>query len=261
MKRAYTDVPDGQIHYRHQGSGEPVLLLHMAGTSSDQYTRVIPFLSKTYHAIAPDLLGYGASDPAPRIYEIPDHARVVISFMDSLDIKKASIMGHHAGAKVGVELASTWPDRVDKLVLSSLPYYRDENDRIAIGNEPVKKRVEISSDGSHLMEWWRRAIRYGDPPEIAEERALDYHKAGPRGEELHWVSNTYDLIPKLPLIKCPTLVLSASEDRFCPMVQEIQKLISRSKITIIENAGVYVDRVKPKEVAEAILTFLENPGV
>ena len=46
MRRAYADVPDGQMHYRYEGRGEALLLLHMAGSASDQFERVIPFLSK-----------------------------------------------------------------------------------------------------------------------------------------------------------------------------------------------------------------------
>src|SRR5271157_2385266 len=100
MKRAYADIPEGQIHYRIEGSGEPILLLHAGVTSSDEYKRVMPFLSKTYCTIAPDFLGNGDSDPAPYPYQILDHARTMISFMDSLCIKKAIVVGHHVGGKV-----------------------------------------------------------------------------------------------------------------------------------------------------------------
>ena len=105
MKRAYADIPDGQIHYRTEGSGEPIILLHMVCSSSDEYTRVIPFLSKTYHPIAMDFLGYGESDKPKFEYQIADHARTVGSFMDSLGIEKASVVGHHSGATVGAEFA------------------------------------------------------------------------------------------------------------------------------------------------------------
>jgi len=47
MKRTYADIPEGQIFYRTEGEGEPVLLLHAGVTSSDEYKKVIPFLSKT----------------------------------------------------------------------------------------------------------------------------------------------------------------------------------------------------------------------
>ena len=56
MKRAYADILEGQIHYRFEGKGEPVLLLQAGVTSSDEYKRVIPFLPKTYYAIEPDFL-------------------------------------------------------------------------------------------------------------------------------------------------------------------------------------------------------------
>ena len=45
MKRAYVDIPEGQMHYRWEGEGEPILLLHAAVTSSAEYNRVIPYLS------------------------------------------------------------------------------------------------------------------------------------------------------------------------------------------------------------------------
>ncbi len=261
MKRAYADVPEGQIHYRTGGSGEPVLLLHMAASSSDEYTRVIPFLAKTYRAIAVDFLGYGESDKPPCQYQMRDHARTVVSFMDSLGIERASVVGHHSGAQVGVELAVTWPDRVDKLVLSSCPFWRDEGVRIADSMDPIYSRVEINPGGWHLMEWWRRAKRYGDPVEMVAERALATHKAGPRGMELLRASYAHDTKARLPLIKCPTLVLSGTRDRFCPVAEDVGRLIPKSKIAIIENGPVYIGRVMPKEVAETILAFLKNPGV
>ena len=271
MKRAYADIPEGQIHYRTGGSGEPILLLHMAGGCSDEYTRVIPFLSKSYRAIAPDFLGYGESDKPPSEYQVPDHAQTVISFMDSLGIEKASVVGHHGGAQVGVELAVTWPHRVDKLVLSSLPHWREKDQAKAMFKDAFFSRVEIRADGSHLTEWWNRAnltVYAGPhapetPLEIIEERAFHLHKAGPRGEELHWASFNYgpEHNKKLPLIKCPTLVLSATRDRFYPMVEDIKRLIPRSRIAIIENGAVWVTSVMPKEFAEAILKFLESPGV
>lgn len=266
MKRAYADIPEGQIHYRTEGSGEPVLLLHVAGSSSDEYKRVIPFLSKTYHAIAMDFPGYGESDKPPYEYQIPDYARSVVSFMDSLGIEKASIVGHHAGASVAAELAVAWPQRVDRLVLSSYPYYRDDNEQLARRKHPYYQRVEISADGSHLVEWWRRAAKHGDPADIVEERALDLHKAGPRGEELHWATWAHGpkLKRMLPLIKCPTLVLSGTLDKwpqFCPSAPEVHRLIPRSRMTIIENGPAYIGRVMPKEFAEAILAFLGNPDL
>ena len=266
MKRAYADIPEGQIHYRIEGSGDPVLLLHAATTSSLEYAKVIQFMSKTYCAIAMDFLGNGDSDKPPYQYQVEDHAQTVVSFMDSLGIKKASVVGHHVGGKVALELAVTWPRRVKKLVLSSIGY-QPEAGEIIVVNDPVKdldftSRVEIKADGSHLMEWWRRSSLWGHPLEIVEERALEYHKAGPRGEEIHWAGGAYDskIKAKLPLIKCPTLVLSTTHDPWCVFAEAEKRLIPNSKVTIIENGPSDVNRLMPKEFAEAILSFFECSG-
>ena len=163
MKRAYADVPEGQIHYRIEGCGEAILLLHAGVTSSLEYAKVIPFLSKTYCAIAMDFLGNGDSDQAPYPYQIPDHARTVVSFMDCLGIKKAIVVGWHVGGLVAIELAVTWPERVNKLVVSPTPL-RDTKEKVQTSaNKPLNftSHVEIKPDGSHLMEWWRRASLWG----------------------------------------------------------------------------------------------------
>jgi len=99
MKRAYADIPEGQIHYRIEGSGDIVLLLHAATTSSLEYAKVIQFLSKNYCAVAMDFMGNGDSDQPPYQYQVEDHARTVVSFMNALGIDEASVVGHHCGEK------------------------------------------------------------------------------------------------------------------------------------------------------------------
>ena len=257
MKRAFADLPEGQIHYRFEGIGEPLLLLHAAVTSSGEYSRVIPFLSKYYRVIAMDFPGNGDSDSAPYPYQIPDHAQTVLNFMDYLDIEKTSIVGHHAGASVATELAVTWPDRLNKLVLSGLGIRPGPDEGIPFKDPPnFTSPVEIKQDGSHLVEWWRRANLWGDPPDIVEERVLEYIKAGPRGEEIHLASGAYNLKVRLPLINCPTLVLIGTKDPFYSMAEGVHKLVPGSKFTIIENGPTHVDRIMPEEFAKAILSFL-----
>ena len=265
MKRAYTDIPEGQIHYRTEGDGEPLLLLHAAVASSNEFGRVLPFLSKHYRVVAMDYLGHGESDPAPYQYQIIDHARTAVSFLGSLGIKKANILGKNAGANVAAELAINWPERVNRLVLSSAGYFPGPSEGIVMRGHPDFKNftspVEIKRDGSHLMEWWRRAAFWEAPPDILEERILEYIKAGPRGEEIHWASGKYDVKGRLPLINCPTLVLSGTDDPFYPVAEKVKMLLPHGKLTIIQNGSIYVTRIIPEEYAKAVLNFLNQTGM
>ena len=261
MKRAYADIPEGQMHYRVEGEGEIILLLHMAVASSDEFTRVMRFLSRKYRAIAVDFLGFGDSDPAPQEYQIIDHARTLIGFMNDMGIQKAHVVGQFFGAEIAVELAVNWPERVDKLILAGAEFW-EESQAVDL-KEPMNftTTVEIKPDGSHLIEWWRRAGLWGDYSlEILEERVIEYIKAGPRGEEAHWAGGNYNSKDSLPLITRPTLILDATGFPLHSRSKVIQKLIPNSKLTTIQNGPMYCDRAMPKEYAEAILKFLSSGG-
>jgi len=258
MKRGYAEVPEGQMHYRMEGEGEPVILLHMAVASGDEFVRPIHYLSKYYCAIAPDFLSAGDSDPAPFPYSIADHAKSVINFMDSMGIKKAHIVGHHLGATVGMEVQINSPERVNKLVLSGFGYHPDPEEGITFADPPnFMGPVEIKADGSHLLEWWRRSGLWGGSPEVLEERVIEYIKAGPRGEEAHLAGNDYNPKTRLPLVNCPLMVLFETKDPFYVVAEGVKKLAPHATFKVIENGPIYVDRIMPQEFAGAILDFLQ----
>jgi len=259
MKRAYADIPEGQVHYRTEGTGSPLLLLHQSVCSSDEYSRVIPFLSKDYHVIAMDTLGFGGSDKPPRPYKIPDYARSVVSFLDALGIDEANVVGHHTGASIAVELAAAYPQRVHKLVISGCPFHGERNVSLFPGYVEAFKPLEITADGAYMQQIWEKLqiCTPEDRPDIRYEVAVEYFKAGARGEEAHWASKFFDTRPRLPLIKCPTLVLSGRKDLFPSTVEEVRELIPEAKSLIIEGerTGIPILRESPQAFAEAVLGF------
>jgi pimeloyl-ACP methyl ester carboxylesterase len=261
VRRGYADIPEGQMHYRYQGSGgKTLLLLHMVMSSSDEYTRMIPLLSGKFRVLAPDHLGQGMSDLPPRQYEIADYARAIISFMDSLNIKKANISGQHGGAHIAVEIAATRPERVESLILSAIPCPKDPQVELAKLSLPEMQGIEVKWDGSHLIEYWERANRFGESVQVCNERALDYFMGGPRGEEMHWASFRYavQVHDRLKQIKCPTLLICGSKDWLRPGSEVAQQLLPGSKLILIEGGATIMNREMPKEVVAAILPFLES---
>lgn len=259
MKRAYVHIGEGQIHYRTEGSGEPLLLLHQTPLSSDEYSLMMPILARKYRVIAMDTPGYGNSDKAPHKYQIEDYARSVINFLDALGINRTSIVGHHTGAAIAVELAVTYPERVDKLILSGCPYYADEMRELLVRDERFQP-VEIKEDGSHLMKMWQIAKSYSpeSKPGVWNKVVVNNLKAGEDAEDGHHAAFRYETQRRLPLIKSPTLVLSGSRDVFYKRVEIIKSLIPQSRTKIIENGGVWIGYEMPGEFAQAILEFLED---
>lgn len=260
MKRAYVNIPEGQIHYRIDGSGEPLLLLHQTAFSSDEYSLVMPILSKSYQVIAMDTMGYGMSGSPPRVFKIEDYARSVRGFLFTLGIKETSIAGHHTGATIALEIAAAYPEIVDKLILSGCPYYDPEERQ---ERRARYRPMEITDDGSYLTKMWEMLRRY-----MPHARPEDWHKfliagllAGPRGEEAHQAVFQYDEKQRLPLIKSPTLLLYGTEDTFFHRREATARLVPRCRTEIIQGAGALIALEKPNAFAQSILEFLKNPGV
>ena len=122
VRRAYLDTADGQIHYVTAGSGPPVLLLHQTPRSWDEYREVIPRLARERRVIAMDTIGYGESYKPARTSDIEDYARGAIALLDGLAVRSTAVVGHHTGAVIAMELAASYPERVERLVLSACPF-------------------------------------------------------------------------------------------------------------------------------------------
>jgi pimeloyl-ACP methyl ester carboxylesterase len=263
MRRAYCDIPEGQIHYQTEGTGEPVLLLlHQVPFSSDEYSEMMPILAKNYRVIAMDILGYGNSDKPPKVYQVEDYVRSIISFLDATDIGKSNVVGHHTGATLAVALAVHYPDRVDKLVLSGCSFLSPE-DRRSLLNSPRYAPMEITKNGSFLMREWEYScsILHGGDLEIIYKAFLARIMAGPRLHDAHYAVFRYEKEPELPLIKSPTLLLAGTEDMFYNKLEILKNIIPRCRTKVIKGAGNFVALEKPYEFADAILDFLKNPQV
>jgi pimeloyl-ACP methyl ester carboxylesterase len=260
LKRAYVDIAEGQVHYRYAGAGEPLLLLHQVPASSDEYSLLIPYLARSFRVLAMDTMGYGMSDPLPPKPSIPDYARCVTHFLEALGIKKTNLFGHHTGASIAIETAAAYPEVVDKLVLSGCPLYAPD---VREQRRKLYPDPEITADGAYIMEMWGSLRRWNPdaPPEFWHKTMVAAMLPGAKREYGHQAVFNFDERKRLPLIKAPTLVLSARKDAFINLLDEVRQLIPRSRTGIVEGAGSMVALVQPEALAKAITEFIRQPGV
>lgn len=118
-------VSGGELAYADLGSGPPVVLLHGFPTSSHLWRREAWLLAQRMRVIAPDLLGYGASDrPDGADLSEPAQARYVAELLSGLGVDRAAVVGHDLGGVLAQLLALDHPElEVPVLVLLDSPAF------------------------------------------------------------------------------------------------------------------------------------------
>lgn len=114
-----TVAVDGtRIHYLDAGDGPPVVLLHggIIDAARVSWPPVLERLAVDHRVVAPDLLGYGASDLPSGLYSISRHAEVIEGFLDELDLGPVALAGLSMGGGVAIQVALDRPDLVSALV-------------------------------------------------------------------------------------------------------------------------------------------------
>jgi pimeloyl-ACP methyl ester carboxylesterase len=107
------------------GTGPLVLLIHGWPESWYSWRHQLVGLAKAgYHAVAPDMRGYGDTDaPADASeYRIDKLAGDVVGVIDALGEQQAAIVGHDWGAIVVWDTAILYPQRISGVIGMSVPY-------------------------------------------------------------------------------------------------------------------------------------------
>ena len=113
------------MHIAEAGAGPPVVLLHGFPELWYSWRHQLPALASAgFHAVAPDMRGYGQTDAPPEIasYSMRNLTADVIGLFDALKIEKSILVGHDWGANVAWACAELYPERVASLVALSVPY-------------------------------------------------------------------------------------------------------------------------------------------
>jgi len=263
IERSFFALSSGRVHVAACGAGPPILLLHQTPRSWDEYRDVLPLLGKKYRAIAMDTVGFGDSEPLPfGTDSIENWAALAHELLAKLGCASAVVVGHHTGSAIAVEMAAMHPERVEALVLSACPYV-DEARRATEHSRRIIDEVVAQPDGRHLPELWARRQPFypADRRDLLERFMIDALKAGPRAAEGHRVVGRYVMERRLPLVRCPTLVIAPTADpHACPHQAKVAAAIVGSRLVEIEGGMVPLPDQMPEAFAAAIDRFLSHAG-
>jgi pimeloyl-ACP methyl ester carboxylesterase len=261
IERRFVQTRSGRLHIAVCGNGFPVLLLHQTPRSWDEFRDVLPPLGQNYRAIAMDTVGFGDSQPLPPGSDsIEAWAGAAHDLLDALELPQVAVVGHHTGAAIATEMAASRPERVRALVLSASPYVDAAKRASAVGKKLID-HVDRHVDGRHLLELWTMRRPFypegDDHTHLLERFVIDALKAGERAAAGHHVVHRYVMEPRLPLVRCPTLVIAPAADPHAyPHARKVADAIHDSRLVEIENGMVPLPDQMPDRFAEVVSHFL-----
>lgn len=113
----YIDVNGITLHYNKQGNGPALIMSHCNSMSSKIFKRAAKILEHKFTVYTIDSRDHGKSSKVRELH-YEDMAEDMYQFITKLDIKKPIFYGFSDGGIVGILLASSHPDLLDKLVIS-----------------------------------------------------------------------------------------------------------------------------------------------
>jgi pimeloyl-ACP methyl ester carboxylesterase len=258
------------------GSGPPVVLLHGAGLDAAGLSlgSAMIALADTCCVFAPDLPGFGDSDPMPAGWGFTEYSAFLGPLLDALSLPRASLTGLSMGGGIALGFALQAPKRVERLVLI---------DSACLGAIPGGRLAWffVHFPGLNALGWWllrssrhlmRRALlrHMRHRPELVTPKLVDdlirlarKHRPGSavlrwQRREITWNGLRTNYFNRLSEVAIPTMILHGKDDRLLPVAiaERAHRLIANSRLEIIPDCGHLAPLEQPEAVNRALCGFL-----
>jgi pimeloyl-ACP methyl ester carboxylesterase len=260
VRRGYFECRYGQLHVYNAippGGGfeerTPLLCLHAAPLSGRIFEGFLTTAGADRSAFAPDLPGFGNSDPPPGRASIADHAAAIGDFLESMRLRQVDVLGSGFGALVALELALERAAQIRRVALMSVPATGESRP----GAAGLPESVGPSGAALVQRECARALALCGAaaPPEVIAAAAADALRSAAQAEWAAAAERAYPLRACLGRLAHPVLVLRAA-DESRDSGARIREALPRARlIELPGHAGSLLTTV-PQAAAEALESFL-----
>jgi pimeloyl-ACP methyl ester carboxylesterase len=272
----WTIINDSPVNFVELGEGPPLLLVHGLSGSWPNWLEQIPVFARSRRVIAVDLPGFGHSPMPAEQISISGYARTLDALLDALDVDAAAVVGNSMGGFVSAELAISFPQRVERLVLVSAAGLSTYNNKAGTRALPGLRRAErivaayagwIAAHSDTVTR--RPALRNATLGFVASHpsrlpaalAAEQLRGAGKPGFIQALAANLdYDFRERLAEIVCPTLIVWGDHDRVITPrdADRFAELIPGSRKVVFEDTGHVAMLERPAAFNALLEEFLEE---
>jgi 4,5:9,10-diseco-3-hydroxy-5,9,17-trioxoandrosta-1(10),2-diene-4-oate hydrolase len=268
IDRMMVSVEEGEVTidsvktaYLSAGIGNSVICLHGAGAGAVTWYPSIGTISKNFHVLAPDIVGYGESDKPNAHYNRPYFSKWLKDFLIKMKISKAHIVGLSQGGAIALQFAIDHPEMVDKLVLV---------DAAGLGAKvsfwPLFGIIWMNSFPSSMANSFNSHYILQKPENRDPNHSLySVAVAKSTGGKNVFKQGRGTVVSKVPeellqKIKNETLIIWGKDDRLFPVEygERAAKIIPNAKFHLIEEAGHLPLMDQPDVFNKILLDFLNR---
>ena len=128
FEHKYVQLGAGKMHYIEEGKGETLLFIHGTPAWSLLYRKFMTSLSKEYHCIAIDHLGFGLSEKPPTFDGTPQsHAKNLGEFIQKLNLDNITLVVHDFGGPIGLGAGIENHEKIKRVVLMNTWLWETKN--------------------------------------------------------------------------------------------------------------------------------------
>lgn len=230
-------IDNYKINYKVSGQGKAVVILQGWGTSLDMYDPIANSINSHYKVIQLDFPGFGHSDEPREAWEVNDYANFVLKFLDKINIKEASFIGHSYGGRVIIKLASRkdLSIKIDKIVLidsAGILPKRSIKQKAKIRTYKIVKKL---ANSKLLQAFFSEAIDNWK----SKQGSADYRNASPLMRQCLVKAVNEDLTDHLDKIRVDTLLIWGDQDTATPISDAhiMEKAIPKAGLVVLKGAG------------------------
>lgn len=275
----YITLNSETIAYAEEGGGEKTLVfVHGLSSSLDAWKKNIQELRNNYRCIAVDLPGYGKSSRSKNNYSLKEYSKILQEFIQKKGLKNVILVGHSMGGQIAMHTVLEYPKHFEKLVLiapAGIETFTGQEAGIMKTSYTPAMVVNTTNEqilANYKLNFFQFPEDAGDMVEarIKMKEAVDF----PDYAEVV-VNNIHAMldepvIERVKEIEIPVLMIFGKNDMLIPNkylhpMESVENLVELSEekfndleVTIIDEAGHFVNFEKAEEVNSEIRDFLKH---
>ncbi len=289
LKHHELKVCGGPMSVYEAGDPERPTVVMLHGAMYDEarfiWDQMFPFLSKDYHIFALDTPRHGKSRPWKGSMDRLRLMDIFHSTFSQLGLEYFSLVGLSMGGGLSIDYASLYPDEVKSMVLFEPGGLGEKVDLELItwlyvkspGMLRMLSRKYVKKDRAFMRKILESIYAGGSKPTDPDRLIsilIDETKGKFNNLENDmddWQLNCigpfrlkWNLLDRIPLIKCPTLWLRGAESKLVKQ-NEMERAVrlaidggSEAELRIIRNAGHILPLEQPEQANTAVKEFLDR---